>query len=450
MKDNSSFYISPKSALTQNLLEYIQTHYHNTTFLGYVDNYSGDSDVIKPNQIQQSHTVLLYSPNHWDKIFGWSSQKILLVEREEGAYDFRAYLPALITKRLGSIKKQLQRWLIAHIRWFESRSHIMFLNPALFDNNSRVTYEALQQEGSLHLYHSSDNLEVMSSGATPLYSWRFLWQMLRASVVVQDHIMPFEDKSLTESKTSLYLDHSIPPKRAQEIYRSYQFDHMISTSEYTTQLLKEVYGYGVGEYHVTGYPRDHLWQEQNPQSYKHLIGEYRWVVVYMPTFRENSFERNPLDFDRLNQMCQEYNILFVLKMHPFTKIYGLDAIKEGEYSHIKWFETSEDIHPFLAMSDMLITDYSGIYFDYLLLDRPILLFWYDKEAYQLHRGLIDEFDELVVGDIATEFDALMELIPKRLDEDVKLSERQKIKAKIHHFDDLNSHQRVIALLKEIA
>jgi len=167
----------------------------------------------------------------------------------------------------------------------------------------------------------------------------------------------------------------------------------------------------------------------------------------MPTFRENSFISNPIDFDRLDEFCKDNNYIFILKMHPFTRFEGIDSIKKGDYEYIRWYEVSCDIHPFLKYSDMLISDYSGIYFDYLLLDKPIVLFHYDKQEYISYRGLIEEFDELLVADIAYGFEELLISIKTQLFHDDYKAIRGEIKDKIHKYQDFQSSKRVLELIK---
>ncbi|MCP4220690.1 MAG: hypothetical protein GY765_39045, partial [bacterium] len=73
-------------------------------------------------------------------------------------------------------------------------------------------------------------------------------------------------------------------------------------------------------------------------------------------------------------------------------------VPEETRRHISFLYDLKDIYPFLPLADLLITDYSSIYFDYLLLDRPIVFFPYDLETYiNEERGLIFEYDRLTPG-----------------------------------------------------
>lgn len=107
---------------------------------------------------------------------------------------------------------------------------------------------------------------------------------------------------------------------------------------------------------------------------------YSYVYIYMPTWRED--KRNILeiiDFDRLNQLCIKNNNLFLFRLHPNTEI-NLDMLVS--YSNLRIIDSSCDIYPILPFTDVLITDYSSIYYDYMLIpNKQILLFPFDEEEY---------------------------------------------------------------------
>ena len=103
------------------------------------------------------------------------------------------------------------------------------------------------------------------------------------------------------------------------------------------------------------------------------------VVVYMPTFRDTGgsfLEDGVIDPLVVNAFCARHDILFLAKFHhsirvdSFRKLPGFCVYNSGC-----------DIYPLLPMADALITDYSSIYFDFMLLDKPLVFFPYDKEKY---------------------------------------------------------------------
>lgn len=109
-----------------------------------------------------------------------------------------------------------------------------------------------------------------------------------------------------------------------------------------------------------------------------LIGEFDNVWLYMPTWRVNKVDILASafpDLSTLNSALQKSNTVLILKMHLYT---------EGEieiYSNIKLFPREVDVYPFLPQVDVLVTDYSSIFFDFCLLNRPIIFYSFDLEEY---------------------------------------------------------------------
>jgi len=109
------------------------------------------------------------------------------------------------------------------------------------------------------------------------------------------------------------------------------------------------------------------------------------IILYAPTWRDNEFHSDgkykfssEMDYDLLkNQLSDEY--IMIVKYHYLVK----DKIDWGKYSDFiivadeKW-----DIQELYLISDILITDYSSVMFDYSLLKKPILFYTYDLEFYK--------------------------------------------------------------------
>lgn len=119
------------------------------------------------------------------------------------------------------------------------------------------------------------------------------------------------------------------------------------------------------------------------------------VISYLPTHRSCGAVKIPvtelMDLKTIDQICEKNNAIFLIKKHFYHRD---EKENVNQYRNILDI-TNEDIETqtLLAQSDILITDYSACYIDYLLLDRPIIFFTYDLEDY-LHkeRDLYFPFD----------------------------------------------------------
>jgi CDP-glycerol glycerophosphotransferase (TagB/SpsB family) len=143
------------------------------------------------------------------------------------------------------------------------------------------------------------------------------------------------------------------------------------------------------------------------------------IILYMPTHRDEGVKRmcmnKILDLDILNRFCLENNIIFLIKKHFYhnTERESLD-----NYSHIKDItQTDYDSQQVLKYADILITDYSSCYVDYLLLNRPVIFYNYDYDQYILNdRDLYFDYDTTTPGVKVKDFKELHTALQETLTE----------------------------------
>ena len=141
------------------------------------------------------------------------------------------------------------------------------------------------------------------------------------------------------------------------------------------------------------------------------LQQYKGVYVYMPTWRDSQADifANGFDLERLNQTLLDRGGVMLMKPHPNTKI---DT--EKEYSNLLFINNTLDIYPILPFTDVLITDYSSVMYDYMLMeDKGIILFHYDYEEYVGERQFLFPLDENIVGTKVYSFDKLLDCISGR-------------------------------------
>jgi len=143
--------------------------------------------------------------------------------------------------------------------------------------------------------------------------------------------------------------------------------------------------------------------------------EYDRVFIYMPTFRNDGSDFisvSGMDFSKLNSALKDINALLVLKFHPQTR---LDLSEISLMSNITVFERQSDVYYFLPFTDCLITDYSSIYCDYLIMNKEIILFPFDKEEYVKKCMDLADYDYYYRGPTAKTFAELYRLIKEKSD-----------------------------------
>lgn len=146
------------------------------------------------------------------------------------------------------------------------------------------------------------------------------------------------------------------------------------------------------------------------QKQKKNQGFHAKVIFYMPTFRESEtkfFE--VMNLERFQTFLEQEHLLFCMKLHPFSKLQEVFLEKvRGTFQNFLFLDTDSDPYVFLKRTDVLVTDYSSVFFDFLLLDRPIVFFDYDREEYLTQsRELYYDYEEMTSGEKSKTMDELI-------------------------------------------
>ncbi len=204
-----------------------------------------------------------------------------------------------------------------------------------------------------------------------------------------------------------------------------------------------------------GYPRNDFmynYTEEDVQRIKVKLGienVNKKIILYAPTWRDNQHVagkgytyKSEVDFDKLQKELQDdYIILF--RAHYFvSNSFNFEKYEGFIYNVSKY----DDINELYVISDMLITDYSSVFFDYSNLKRPILFYMYDLEAYRDDiRGFYIDLEELPGNILKTEEEVVEEI--KRISREWVYDEKyKKFNDTYTYLDDGKASERVIKLM----
>ena len=201
----------------------------------------------------------------------------------------------------------------------------------------------------------------------------------------------------------------------------------IVTSESIRWCYAEGFGMNEKDVIACGYPRtdiffdkEYIKNKRNELYKKYSEFKNKKIIMFAPTYRGVSLLKSYYDYDVLDvdkiykELHKDY--IFIIKWHP-----GLKDSKEREEFNkkiVKYkdfyydFTSYRDINDLLLITDVLVTDYSSVIFDYLLVNKPIVYFTYDQEKYKDSRGLYYPFDDYIYGEIAKDSNELIESIKK--------------------------------------
>jgi teichoic acid glycerol-phosphate primase len=207
-------------------------------------------------------------------------------------------------------------------------------------------------------------------------------------------------------------------KQAQERFKKVysRFDYITVGSEKMATIFRNSFGLDNSKFLRTGVPRTDFFynKETIKEIEKELNEQYpiikkRKVMMYAPTYRDGDLHKPDIQLDiqkMYEELGQEY-VLF-LRLHPavtwdlanYYPNFVIDVTKH------------KNINPLLLVTDILITDYSSIPFEFSLLHRPIIFYTYDLESYQQKRGVSEEYLSSLPGPIVRDTRSIIKTIKR--------------------------------------
>ncbi|MCR5430702.1 MAG: CDP-glycerol glycerophosphotransferase family protein [Eubacterium sp.] len=173
------------------------------------------------------------------------------------------------------------------------------------------------------------------------------------------------------------------------------FTRVIASSPMYQPIMADIFGCSEDDVDVLGNPRnDEMFKINKILDTAILRGASR-LIVWLPTYRE--YDDNMLvpllnneELEDLNKFLKMKNWRMIIKLHPLQEA----SLKDMKYSHIDIYNEKQltdnemTVYTILRNADALITDYSSVFFDYLMLDRPIGFVTEDFDEYKKKRGFI--------------------------------------------------------------
>lgn len=263
------------------------------------------------------------------------------------------------------------------------------LSPAYFYYLARARFWVNSQSFPHYIKRRSDGVFVQTWHGTPMKRMAF-------------------DVAETHRRDTAYL--------ARAAAGADQWTLLVSPNSFTTKAIRSAYHYD-GDAIEVGYPRNDLLhrhdRDQIAARVRARLGirPGQRIVLYAPTFRDDQRRsgrfafRLPFDLERMHGALGTDTVL-LLRMHFLV---GSRAeIPQALRAHVRDVSPYPEIQELLLISDVLVTDYSSVFFDYASLRRPMLFFAYDLEAFRDNlRGFYFDYEDVVPGPIVRTEDELI-------------------------------------------
>ncbi|RIO09461.1 bifunctional glycosyltransferase/CDP-glycerol:glycerophosphate glycerophosphotransferase [Mammaliicoccus sciuri] len=266
------------------------------------------------------------------------------------------------------------------------------------------------------------------------FSWSYFYYVTISKYFILNMRQP---KWLEKKKNQIILStwHGTPLKKlvfdmenitsASKTYKrdfymqSRNWDYLIAANKYSESIFERAFMFPTSKILTNGYPRNDILtnhSEQYKEEIKKQLGLPldKKVILYAPTWRDDEYHgvgkykfTLNLDLQKLKEnLGDEY--IVILRMHYFIS----DNLDVSEFEGFVYdYSKYNDINDLYIASDMLITDYSSVFFDYANLRRPILFYTYDFEKYKNElRGFYINMEEDLPGPILYTTDEVIKSI----------------------------------------
>jgi len=353
----------------------------------------------------------------------------------------------------------------------KNKNKYIFMSNPLYSGNCKYLYEYYieNKKGKNLIWISWEkkNLKSFNFKYYNFWSLKGLFHYLTAYIVLTTHN---EGQSL-KAKNQIYVDlwHGLPIKTIYSLIKGNEknryctnVDYRIVTTSTTKKLLERAFNSPTTKHVIIGQPRNIILESKNeiekisPVKYDKNTKK----ILYLPTFRQSKFFEyngkftwfadNNFNLKTFNKFLKENKITIFVKLHPAEEA-SLDLSKET-LSNIIVFRTEDlikknvDLYNLLPEIDVLITDYSSVYYDFLIYDKPIIFTFGDIDEYRKERGFIyDDFENFVPGKVVKTQKELEEAL---ITKDEFVEKRRKVKKEILG-DCKNISERVAKFLETI-
>ena len=290
------------------------------------------------------------------------------------------------------------------------------------DNSGYLFLYALQHAKGKHVWIAKDKRIVKSMRLRGLpayyaYSLSGIYFQLRARIVFVNTGAADVCKNLIGGATLVNLWHGVPLKKIMyDVHRpgveertrlSATENFVICTSENMRGIYKSAFLVDDDHCLALGQPRNDFFFVGGrtfksltviPSDLSKRISGKK-IILYAPTHRLEGKQKLDLNsiinFSQLNRQMENEGSVFVIKKHFYHRN---ENPTEGYSSIIDLTRTNIDTQALLKLADVLVTDYSSIYIDYLLRGKPVIFFEFDLDHYQMvDREMYFEYDKVTPG-----------------------------------------------------
>jgi len=212
--------------------------------------------------------------------------------------------------------------------------------------------------------------------------------------------------------------------RMRQYYESRNWNYMLAQNDYAAEIFKRAFK--VDDVLVEGYPQNDIFYADNRQQISNDVRESlgidsdKYIIMYAPTWRDTNQvgnwkfkSENAINLEKIISSLPGNVVLLIREHHLVAPEKMSGSLKDRVIDVSLW----HDVQELMLISDVLITDYSSIWFDFLNTRRPIIFYLYDHDAYITKiRGLYIDVKNTLPGPIVETQPELIKVINELIEE----------------------------------
>lgn len=322
--------------------------------------------------------------------------------------------------------------------------------------NALAIFDRLVQDDRFLVMHA-----VYSKGdknAIKLNTFKGLWFFLRSKHIIGTHgsadffFFPSSKKNYIQTwhgspfKLIGLCERNSDHKRVKILKREMEaINFFLTPSALVSNSFIKAFNIDKEKLLPIGSPRNDILLSNKASSLKKQF-KAKNIILYAPTFRDwepvKWFPFNDFCIDTLSSILKKNDAHLLIRGH----IKDIENVNIENHDNISVFDeyVCPDINSVLSDIDILITDYSSIYFDYLLLNRPSIFIPYDIDIYEERRGFFyDDYEKIMVGDIVHDFNSFIVAIKNNLNSDSFSDERVKVNHLFNEYQSQDSYNQLV-------
>lgn len=337
--------------------------------------------------------------------------------------------------------------LYEYMKKNKSNFKLIWITDNIYDNNRNV-YKLKSLKGLYHLFTTKHLITTHSN---------FISIKSKNQILVDLwHGMPLKSIGYFDSKSNL----------KDVKLRSNKVDYTIATSIQFSAILSASFLINPEKILITGQPRNDQLFNVNINGIKEELNikEFKKIILFAPTHREyeqktgdifDIFGIDDFNMDIFGDLLLENDAVLLIKLHPYEEKFYADKDLSVLPDNIRVIDSEMllkkniEFYNLLGIVDTLITDYSSLYFDYLLLNKPIIFIVNDIEIYDAKRSFVlNPLEFWMPGPMVRNFDELQSNIKLSMSDKFYYNERLAANELINFYQDDKSTERLYNILIE--